>query len=89
MNDYVSAATPGAVLPGLALALAGLACVVYDSIALARFYAENIAVRRKLAQLALQRGDHREALAWAREVLFVDLEDAIDKFTEFFRGLTA
>jgi tetratricopeptide (TPR) repeat protein len=38
--------------------------------------AENTGVRRKLAQIALARNDFEDAHDWAREVLFVDLEDA-------------
>jgi Tfp pilus assembly protein PilF len=37
---------------------------------------ENLAVRRKLAQSARTRGDWEALRLWAREVLFLDFEDA-------------
>ena len=36
---------------------------------------ENTGYRRKLAEIAFDNGDHKSAAHWAREVLFVDLED--------------
>ncbi len=37
---------------------------------------ENLAVRRKLAQLVRKQGDREALRRWAREVLFLDFEDA-------------
>ncbi|MDA1249707.1 MAG: tetratricopeptide repeat protein [Planctomycetota bacterium] len=42
----------------------------------AQFEGDNLSVRKKLAQMALGRGDQKEAKKWAREGLFINVMDA-------------
>jgi tetratricopeptide (TPR) repeat protein len=42
----------------------------------AQFEGDNLSVRKKLAQMALDRGDQNEAKKWAREGLFINVMDA-------------
>lgn len=41
----------------------------------ARFEGDNLSVRKKLAQMALDRGDQRDAKKWAQEGLFINVMD--------------
>jgi tetratricopeptide (TPR) repeat protein len=42
----------------------------------AQFEGDNLSVRKKLAQMALDRGDQKEAKKWAKEGLFINVMDA-------------